>query len=312
MGAATDETTQDPLTVPWLIHRSAGSHGVRALFRFMRFDLAKLDLLLRAERIAMSDPSRFNDPYDCRPSFVMRPDVPPEQIERLVAFIHKSAKEYGSLNDVQMQQLGAAAQAIRGDATTRQAFLQMLSRGFIDSARRHLRLLCFSAGVPGSAAGPALFSQLLWSHYADSHRGMCLVFNATKEPISRALQVDYLPAYPTVNLDSEDGIESFPRVGFLAKAECWAYESEYRLIASDLPRSPWIRHDRGNLWVPRKAVDAVILGTQATEDQREAVIALVKAHAPEVDVWGMVRELGSYSLRIVPWHRSVKAAETIR
>lgn len=76
---------------------------------------------------------------------------------------------------------------------------------------------------------------LLWSHYADSHKGVCIKYeiNCDKLPndessFSCLLDIDYnTPDFFSINED-----ECYRKV-FSAKANCWKEESELRLIYFD-------------------------------------------------------------------------------
>ena len=75
---------------------------------------------------------------------------------------------------------------------------------------------------------------LLWSHYAQQHRGLCLGFNANLAPFRNAQKVQYSQNYPTINLQ---GIDSYTPVNIcspvLTKSSAWSYEKEYRLVVTE-------------------------------------------------------------------------------
>ncbi|MBK6787723.1 MAG: DUF2971 domain-containing protein [Betaproteobacteria bacterium] len=62
-----------------------------------------------------------------------------------------------------------------------------LSDRFREWLRRRYRMLCFSAHND---------ILLMWSHYADAHRGICLIFDAKDPVIGMARKVNYPDAYP--------------------------------------------------------------------------------------------------------------------
>lgn len=73
-------------------------------------------------------------------------------------------------------------------------------------------------------------SILMWSHYADGHKGVCLEFDVTKDPsVFCTLQkVVYQPEYSISNylLDSKNTILNMLKI----KSQDWQYEHEYRVI----------------------------------------------------------------------------------
>lgn len=76
---------------------------------------------------------------------------------------------------------------------------------------------------------------LMWSHYADQHKGFCIEFNRSPDNdlgnIKMTQPVKYYYDYPDVNpLDSDGNIdESIHKKMLFSKAKDWAYEKEWRL-----------------------------------------------------------------------------------
>ena len=81
-------------------------------------------------------------------------------------------------------------------------------------------VLCFST----SWRGP-----VLWSHYADRHKGLCLGFDV---PDRLLLPVTYLKSRSPLNdlLPPASGTGSEPGALFLTKFEHWQYEDEVRRV----------------------------------------------------------------------------------
>ncbi len=72
---------------------------------------------------------------------------------------------------------------------------------------------------------------LMWSHYADSHAGVCLVFDrrAPSAAISASLPITYQDERPVANpylLRGQPGMRTL----FLTKSDHWSYEREWRWI----------------------------------------------------------------------------------
>jgi hypothetical protein len=91
--------------------------------------------------------------------------------------------------------------------------------------------------------GVACFSEkvddlLMWAHYADGHRGMCLEFDTRYGPFDKMTQkVEYSNHYPVVNIAKAVLGKTFTNVPELTtKADVWSYEKEWRLL-----------HEQGNI-----------------------------------------------------------------
>jgi hypothetical protein len=74
------------------------------------------------------------------------------------------------------------------------------------------------------------FNNLLWAHYGDHHKGMCLVFNVISKKKDNLHEVKYQKHFPKIELldDSKTNEEIIKIV--TTKSIEWNYEEEYREI----------------------------------------------------------------------------------
>ena len=78
---------------------------------------------------------------------------------------------------------------------------------------------------------------LLWSHYADSHRGLCLGFEIKTERLDKIRYISHRPEPDLEILSRSDGTEEkYMQTILGSKFSHWRYEQEYRLFVelSDL------------------------------------------------------------------------------
>lgn len=79
------------------------------------------------------------------------------------------------------------------------------------------------------------YNELLWAHYADSHKGVCIGFDAKKlEEISsyEILPVCLQDKRPEVEfLDNRSHYDEYVKKMLTTKSRVWEYEHEYRMIA---------------------------------------------------------------------------------
>lgn len=89
---------------------------------------------------------------------------------------------------------------------------------------------------------------LMWPHYANSHRGICIEYEITQQNLDkynssnellRLLPVSYRQQKPMTDYITLDNAIS-------AKASCWEYEEEARLIYFSKDMSKWIKPDWRN------------------------------------------------------------------
>lgn len=170
------------------------------------------------------------------------------------------------------------------------------TRSFKRIMHRRFGLLCFSE---------AWDSPLMWSHYADKHRGICLGVDV---PDEAAHEVVYDPARLPLNLVEEGGnVAVEPGLAeklLTTKFSQWRYERERRVIL------PLEEQDReGEHYFQRLddniALREVILGPRCDEP-RERVRQLVAPYNPTVVVIKARLAFGTY--RVVVDLRSIESS----
>lgn len=264
------------------------------VYRYRRFQgvIDALRLLLVAGDIRFSDPRRFNDPWDCRPLYYAQSD---DLIKRVAIAI--TAKLGGrDLNDssISPDEVRTIAEEAAKVATNPPSF-DFESAKLTDEQqaeiRKRYRLLCLSAEAD---------EQLLWSHYADAHRGICLIFDAKSPVIGKARRVDYFDTYPEAVPDARIPSDSL-KLMFLNKASYWAYEAEYRTVACLLPppETDFVKCDRSSyVSVGPTALVGVIFGCEMAEDDRNQLMALLENSAHPVELHRAKRNHSDYGLTI--------------
>ncbi len=134
---------------------------------------------------------------------------------------------------------------------------------------------------------------LMWSHYADNHRGICIEFGKDNDLISKARPIHYFAEYPAL---TAKGLRARPLQVVLNKSNEWGYELEWRLIGSRTVPGPTYM-DCQFVRLPDGAITAVIVGCE--NPFFDEVAAIVAEHAPSVVVRRAVRDPKSYKLDIV-------------
>lgn len=205
------------------------------------------DSILRCEHYFPSADS-FNDPFDCRPNFTL--DGSEDELLRYVERVYARA-----LPDLTPEQCALEARAHLSDPARdpRSEANQLVFYAlYHEAATRQVGVFCVSERPD---------EPLMWGHYADCHRGVCLGFSATEAPFSLAEPVRYTTDRPTVNPLKHSNEEMLDHAMF-TKAQGWAYEKEWRILSYE--RGP------GPRTVSAKCLTDVILGAQISpEDARE-------------------------------------------
>jgi hypothetical protein len=134
---------------------------------------------------------------------------------------------------------------------------------------------------------------LMWSHYADSHRGICLRFRAfsTTPFFGKAQRVIYQSARPKLNvvLDSH---ETQSEKALLTKADFWSYEEEWRIV--EYEPGPGIHQ------FPPELLDGIILGAKISPTDRQKVLGWAAMRGNSFEILQAQFSDSEFRLNIVP------------
>lgn len=133
---------------------------------------------------------------------------------------------------------------------------------------------------------------LMWSHYADSHAGICLELTLPSEV--SPYKVKYSNARPILHLAETDDLRAprpFKAVidTLTTKAPSWSYEEEWRCIDT----SP-----KGERDLPPGALTGIIFGSRTPESDKVAVRDWVKTSGQNVTFYEASLAVGAYALDI--------------
>ena len=264
------------------------------LYRYRNFSEKNIDALVN-DRLYFSIPEYFNDPYDN----LVYADV--EKIVMNVAtHIGYGMKDY-------LERLNKKDPILAGPATAfwygnkREEFLQGFFEYIVESiedikrkVRKNVKIICFSKIHD---------SMLMWSHYADNHKGFMLVY--ALEDIMNALRYDETETetarktrlepveYVENKLDLTEEIDAYtrsrrPNAGdvippdgdipqpklrkmITQKAKDWSYENEWRLI----PRTIDLEHESPLCYI-ECVPTAIVLGAKCEKENREKILNIAR------------------------------------
>jgi len=215
--------------------------------------------ILTDNKLYFSNPKHFNDPFDCRPiySLACTNDEYQSYITRLVNSREPSPEGRRELlasfakpgmRDKLVQNLEANQEASIMDAVG----------------------ICSLSATPENV--------LMWSHYADEHRGICFQFNASafRPFFGRAQPVTYQRMRPVCNRITNSDYDNLKAV-LLTKATEWSYEQEWRIVDHDLPAGP--------RQFPPEDLLGVVLGYRITDSDELEIMNLIKTYRPNVVVY---------------------------
>jgi len=139
-------------------------------------------------------------------------------------------------------------------------------------------------------------NKLMWSHYADSHKGFCIEYDYSDLVVDDhtvlPLPVIYSDERPLISwkaaLDNspenvEEAVVQFTK-GLLTKDNIWSYENEWRILIKATDVSD----------IPMPRVSCVYLGASISDENRNAILQIAKEKNYKVKQ--MVVDRGAYAL----------------
>ena len=247
------------------------------IYKYRSFQsVYKYDVFTRSE-LYFANPSEFNDPFESKPRIVGL-DTLKERQEHVDNHIKReqSHLKYKDRKELKKKLL------------IRLSDLELVTNDLHE-------LLC-EYGIFSSAES---WSQcLMWSHYADSHKGFCIGFEFDKEfdsDMGMAHKVKYKENYPIIspeifNQNNESNNEKLVEATVATKSDEWSYEKEIRYVK--------LGRDGGNgiHSFDKKKTKELIIGACSTPNNKNEIINIVTKHMPWVDIYQATISTSKYEL----------------
>lgn len=213
------------------------------LYKFHRINKFLYQLLID-NQLWFSKPYDFNDPFDTQfiSDLKSTDKLKTEAVETLVKQMHTDDFRFNK--EVVKQVLLKRANEIDLDKTMNEHLFKEF---------QNWGICCFSE----------VFDNLLmWSHYTDGHRGICLEFDFTSDQLINGwlCKINYSEDFPHIKENSEY------IKGITTKSIYWKYEQEFRLIT---PKS-------GLHSFAKDSLTGIIFGSKTDETEIVRLMELTK------------------------------------
>lgn len=263
-------------------YKTASADGLDSLYRFSSYSTSKKQhhkKLLTDGWLFHNLPQQFNDPFECKPQFKW-PDMNPKEVEGfkedilfLQNIIPRENRKEVTLDD------------LLKDNELR----ERLEKG-VSSIYSQFRLCCFTK---------CNNNLLFWSHYADSHKGYCMRFNAKGTVISNARKVHYSVEYPSFSFPIfSDMLKTLEPV--LNKSTDWDKEDEYRSIFAPFGEGQ-LANDGECLSLEVDEITDIYFGASMEERYKNEIIELVKKGKFKPRFWNTVLSSREFKLEFHPF-----------
>jgi len=278
------------------------------VYRYRTFSASTVNLLCSDEQF-FANPSDFNDPFDCSPIVEIDSDLSRlRAILRELVATRVHAETLAALRNAKFSETSAvshAEQVAQNEASRAVQYVSYHATNpeYDDRASAEVAMLGFEIQLElGNRYGKGIccFSEefnnpLLWSHYGDQHRGLCIGYSLDRRPPPKLQQVQY-GGNRTVTTslleqalleNRTDAVELLDAQVLLRKAPEWGYEKEWRLIGKV-----------GLQDSPLKLVE-ITFGLRCSAAVQHTVVKALQARAEPVAFYEMRNTPGTFLLERV-------------
>jgi hypothetical protein len=249
------------------------------LYKYRNYSDRSIQMLID-NQLYFSLPNYFNDPFDCIGQEFMLDDFREDFAKYLASSSFKVRQSL--LKEEQIQIFRESINQEQGSKERKNEIEDALNE-----YKKTLGVLSLASRCD---------SILMWSHYADCHKGFCIGFkdhlglrkNSLRKVVYKKARNKKFPLNCFKNNLSEDEFgEKFTQEYLLTKYIDWKYEDEWRIIA---------KHGVGTY--EEKYIDRIIFGLKMPIQQREHIIDRI--NHKDIRFFEAIRSSGGFSMEIKP------------
>ncbi len=265
------------------------------LYKYRTFGVRALRSLTGAE-VHYSRPLTFNDPLDCDPTIDV--DIGRATLEKLLyrMLLRRLEKKQAAERVNYLRYMSTEYGNFESDKDVEAYLVRMLAsdiKSELDDEFSQHGVLSLSA---------TWSSALMWSHYADEHRGICIEYDTTDQDHPNLRPVSYhatraVKASDLARWKGADDAAAKDRVlqtYFYSKSSEWKYEKEWRDV----------RKDNGITELPFK-INAIHFGLRCDHAVISSIVRLLNDQ-PQIKLYTIRPKDDTFKLR-----RSRLSAEDI-
>jgi hypothetical protein len=253
--------------------------GITRLYKYASMAPEKINYLeevFRDREIFFPPPTKFNDPFECRPllSWYRKGTKLRDYFDQMVRDKFPEANR-----ESRRRRIREGYERFR---TNQDKFMKNLYEEFLNTTG----IYCLTQ-IPDNI--------LMWSHYLNGHSGIVLEFKATKEYtlFYEAIGVHYSKDYPLVNLMEIGEPEHFKKA-LLTKSIDWEYEKEWRIVKT--PREG----GTGKYKFANELLTGVILGATIEKNNKDLLLGWLKEYPSDIKLYQAKINETRYQLDIEP------------
>ncbi|NOZ47165.1 MAG: DUF2971 domain-containing protein [Chlorobi bacterium] len=235
--------------------------------------------IITHNELYLSSPNQFNDPFDSSLPFQYRKkDLKPKKIYKKM--YQMSLNEWPYMPHYERDRI--IKERIGSGAFIGSKYSKEIHEDFIKKINKEIGIYSLSENKSNI---------LMWSHYADSHKGYCvgLDYNILLKKIGSISPVIYSDKFPQLSLFPKDSIADFMQL-FITKSKDWAYEKEVRII---------MRYKaRHTIKIPDECIKEIIFGYKMEKDDKNEIIDLIKTKSTPIAIYEATANSEKFKLDI--------------
>lgn len=254
--------------------RQTQPYKVDYLYKYRKVSSRGLERTITHGEVFLSDPTSFNDPFDCHPKLSIHTSE--YKRKKYIKSLAKERLPNATPNELSKEIKSYSKNKNLADPK----YLKGMFTKFITSCG----IYCLTE-VPDDI--------LMWSHYSDSHKGVCLQFNPRKKLslFWENYKITYQELYPNVNLMELGKFDQFMSL-FTIKSKHWKYEQERRIIKS--------HYEGGSktYTFDTELLTGIILGAKISSKDEETIIDWVSKKKTPTKIYKAKIDGDAYRLNI--------------
>jgi hypothetical protein len=248
-------------------------YPVKYLYKYRTMGSMGIQDIFQKRKVFLNDATKFNDPFESKPLLTVDGGL----LERRSFLKELTRERFPSANRAEIRKQMRGKDKLFKD----QDKLRDVSNRFVAS----VGIYCLSEKKD---------DLLMWAHYSDAHRGLCLEFDTSIEGslFWEAFAIAYQQDYPIVNIMRIGEAEEF-RKALLTKSEHWAYEHEWRVLKTKEEGGV------GDHFFPPKALSGVVFGALMNSGDKEILKSWIESYPSEITIYEAVLNMHRYQLDII-------------
>jgi hypothetical protein len=254
--------------------------GIRKLYRYRSFKSQELEGIFTRREIYLPKTTDFNDPFECRPRITL------------------------NMSGLQWELLlrqGARQNFPSADKRTRKKLIDQARMRLISDPDFFLKIYEDFLSITGLYCLSQINDDILmWSHYSDGHKGVCLEFDAIHDAtfsnrilFGQAIKVIYRDERPVVNIINIGEPQEYQKT-LLTKSKHWEYETEWRVIKTPGEGGCGIKPFHPS------SLTGVILGALISQENKQKMLGWIKRYPSKLSLYQAKINETNYKIDIEP------------